>query len=97
MPTIIAMPMPMITKNWNFVPSVQIAAPCAGRRETTDAKIRIDIPLPMPRWVISSPIHITVAVPAVQTSTIRPARQKLKPGMKSMPCGRRAPKPSSPP
>ena len=32
---------------------------------TTVAKIRIDMPLPMPRWVMSSPIHMTTAVPAV--------------------------------
>ena len=86
-PTIMATPIARITKNWNFVPSLQIAAPWAGSRETTDAKIRIDIPLPMPRWVMSSPSHITMAVPAVQTSTMSAARHKLKPGMKSMPCG----------
>ena len=40
-------------------------------RLTTLAKIRIDIPLPMPRWVISSPIHITMAVPAVMVRTMR--------------------------
>ena len=44
--------------------------PWAGRRETTDAKIRIDMPLPMPRWVMSSPIHMTSAVPAVSVRTI---------------------------
>ena len=35
------------------------APPWNGSRETTDAKISIDIPLPIPRWVISSPSHIT--------------------------------------
>ena len=40
--------------------------PWAGSRDTTDAKIRIDIPLPTPRWVISSPNHMTSAVPATQ-------------------------------
>ena len=27
--------------------------------DTTEAKISSDMPLPMPRWVISSPIHIS--------------------------------------
>ena len=31
--------------------------PC-GRRETIEAKISSEMPLPMPRWVISSPIHM---------------------------------------
>ena len=56
------------------MPSLQIAAPCAGRRDTTDAKIRIDMPLPMPRWVMSSPSHMTIAVPAVHVSTMSAAR-----------------------
>ena len=30
-----------------------------GIRETIDAKIISEMPLPIPRWVISSPIHIT--------------------------------------
>ena len=33
-------------------------------------KISSDMPLPMPRSVISSPIHITSAAPAVITSTM---------------------------
>ena len=36
-----------------------------GRRRTIDAKIISEMPLPMPRWVISSPIHISRIVPAV--------------------------------
>ena len=41
-----------------------------------EAKIRIEMPLPMPRFVICSPIHISSTVPAVSEttmSTIRPA------------------------
>ena len=34
------------------------------------AKISSDMPLPMPRSVINSPIHITSAAPAVITTTI---------------------------
>jgi hypothetical protein len=44
------------------------AAP--GRRETMLAKIISEMPLPMPCWVISSPIHITSTVPAVSEITI---------------------------
>ncbi len=66
--------MTRMTKNWILLPSLQIAPPCAGRRDTTDAKIRIDMPLPMPRWVMSSASHITIAVPAVHVSTISAAR-----------------------
>ena len=32
--------------------------------------MRIDIPLPMPRWVISSPIHIRTAVPPTSVAMI---------------------------
>ena len=34
----------------------------------TLVKIMIDIPLPMPRWVMSSPSHMIIAVPAVRVS-----------------------------
>ena len=38
---------------------------------TIEAKIISEMPLPMPRWVISSPIHISRIVPAVSDTTIR--------------------------
>ena len=38
-------------------------------------KIMIDMPLPMPRSVISSPSHMITAVPAVITMTISRATQ----------------------
>ena len=38
-------------------------------RLTTEAKISSDMPLPMPRWVMISPIHISSAVPVVRVST----------------------------
>ena len=47
-----------------------MARPSVGSREITLAKIMTDIPLPIPRWVMSSPIHMIVAVPAVMISTI---------------------------
>ena len=43
--------------------------PSAGIRAAIEVKIRIDMPLPMPRSVISSPIHMIAAVPAVIVST----------------------------
>ena len=42
----------------------------AGNDETIEVKIRIDMPLPIPRSVISSPNHMIIAVPAVITMTI---------------------------
>jgi hypothetical protein len=42
-----------------------------GRPDAIDAKIISEMPLPMPRWVISSPIHISRIVPAVSDTTMR--------------------------
>ena len=42
-----------------------------GRPATIEAKIISEMPLPMPRWVMSSPIHMSSTVPAVSESTIR--------------------------
>ena len=42
----------------------------AGKVATTWVKIRIDMPLPMPRSVISSPSHMITAVPAVIVMTM---------------------------
>src|SRR5262245_47327940 len=60
---------------------------CAGNVDTTDEKIRIDMPLPMPRWVMSSPSHMTIAVPAVHVITMRAARHAENSGIRLMPCG----------
>ena len=49
-----------------------------GRPETIDAKIISEMPLPMPRWVISSPSHITSTQPAVSVATITNTRPKVK-------------------
>ncbi len=51
-----------------------------GRRLTTEAKISIDMPLPMPRWVMSSPIHISSAVPAARVRMISSTRGSVKSG-----------------
>ena len=58
-------------------------------RDTTDVKIRIDMPLPMPRWVMSSPSHMTSAVPAVQVRMMRPARNGVNGWIRIVPCGQR--------
>ena len=42
-----------------------------------EAKISSEIPLPMPRLVISSPIHIRSVVPAVSVTMIRTRRPGL--------------------
>ena len=52
--------------------------PC-GRRETIEAKIISEMPLPMPRCVISSPIHMTITQPQVRTITIRNSVATSKP------------------
>jgi hypothetical protein len=48
-----------------------------------DAKISSEIPFPIPRFVISSPIHIRSVVPAVSVTTISAPRPKLA---SSAPC-----------
>ena len=41
-----------------------------GAPTRIDAKIRIEMPFPTPRLVISSPIHMRSAVPAVSVVTM---------------------------
>ena len=48
----------------------RMVLPSDGMRAAMPAKISSDMPLPMPRSVTSSPIHITSAAPAVSTSTM---------------------------
>ena len=64
-----------ITENLTRPPSCRTVLSPLGMPATTLAKIRMDMPLPMPRWVMSSPSHMTKAVPAVRVSTMKPARQ----------------------
>ena len=45
---------------------------------TTEAKISSDMPLPMPRWVMTSPIHMSRAKPVVRVSTTRAKRPSVK-------------------
>ena len=46
--------------------------------EAIEAKIIRLIPLPTPRWVISSPSHISSTVPAVSEITIRKTFAKVR-------------------
>jgi hypothetical protein len=61
-----------------------MAAPPDGMPATTLVKIRMDMPWPMPRWVISSPSHMTKAVPAVMVITMSSTRGTVKFGIRSM-------------
>ena len=51
--------------------SSQMRVEVDGQAATTDAKMIIDMPLPMPRWLISSPIHMSIAVPATRVRMTR--------------------------
>ena len=68
--TMMPSPISMITENLNAPPCRRIALPSPGNDAMTLVKIRIDMPLPTPRWVMSSPSHMIMAVPAVSVSTI---------------------------
>ena len=56
-------------KTWSCV--VHHVLDADGSRETIEAKISSEMPLPMPRWVISSPTHIRITQPVVRQTTIR--------------------------
>ncbi len=88
MPTTNPTAMTRITKNTNALFSAQMALPWDGSRLTTAAKIRSDMPLPIPRWVMSSPSHMMNAVPAVSVKTMSSTRQALKFGIRSRPRSR---------
>src|SRR5450631_4561763 len=52
-----------------------------GKREAIEVKINSDMPLPMPRSVISSPIHMITPVPAVMVRTMIRIVGRLLSGM----------------
>ena len=52
-----------------------------GITAMTCVKIMTDMPLPMPRSVMSSPIHMITAVPATMVITIVAMRKTDAPGM----------------
>jgi hypothetical protein len=49
----------------------------SGRLVRMDAKMRIEMPLPMPRFVICSPIHISSVEPTVSVTTISTNRPEF--------------------
>ena len=55
----------------------------AGRLDTIAQKINSDMPLPTPRWVMISPSHITMVVPAVSEMTMRNVRDQPTSGSES--------------
>ena len=59
----------------------RMVLPSVGIREAMLAKISSDMPLPMPRSVTSSPIHITSAAPAVITSTMTTRGKMFRPSL----------------
>ena len=65
----------MMVANLTLPPSCSTVFRPVGMPATTLAKIRMDMPWPMPRWVMSSPSHMTKAVPAVRVRTMNPPRQ----------------------
>ncbi len=68
----------MIGKNRRskIPPSTQALMP-SGSPVRIEAKISSEMPLPIPRFVISSPIHIRSAQPAVSVRTISAPRPKF--------------------
>ena len=65
-------------------PSAFTAPNWNGSVLTTEEKISSDMPLPMPRWVMSSPIHMRRAVPAVRVRTTSSTRGNVKSGSRTM-------------
>ncbi len=64
-------------KSFSIGPPFHQAAIPIGAPTRIDAKISSEMPLPMPRFVISSPIHISSTVPTVRVRTIRVSRPKF--------------------
>ena len=58
-------------KSFSIGPPFHHAAIPRGAPTRIEAKIRIEIPFPTPRFVISSPIHMRSVVPAVSVTMIR--------------------------
>ena len=53
---------------------------------TIEAKISSEIPLPIPRWVISSPIHISSVVAAVSETTTMKSLPNVRLPSTLVPC-----------
>ena len=52
------------------LPDCPMDSSCSGRRAAIEVKISSDMPLPMPRSVMSSPSHMMTPVPAIMTMII---------------------------
>ena len=89
--TMMPSPISMMTENLNGPPWRRIALPSPGNEAITLVKMMIDMPLPTPRWVMSSPSHMIMAVPAVRVSTIRAMFGGVK-----VPCGNGSARPVPP-
>ena len=70
-------------KSFSVGPPLTQATTPAGALTRIDAKMRSEIPLPMPRLVISSPMYMRSVVPAVSVTTIRTKRPAFA---SRMPC-----------
>ncbi len=83
----IVKPIMMLTtrKNWKAVEFAHMIPSWLGSWETMLTKMMSDIPLPMPRWVMSSPSHMMSAVPAVIVMTMMSTRRGVYSGMRSRP------------
>ena len=64
-------------KSFSVAPPLIHAVTPDGMVERIDAKISSEMPLPMPRFVISSPIHISSVVPAVSVTMISTSRPEF--------------------
>jgi hypothetical protein len=66
----ITMPTPITATSSSGPRSVRILPSESGKRAAIEVKIRIDMPLPTPRSVMSSPSHMMTPVPAVIVMTM---------------------------
>ena len=64
-------------KSFSIGPPFHQAAIPTGAPVRIEAKIRSEMPLPMPRFVISSPIHISRVQPTVSVMMIRVIRPRF--------------------
>ncbi len=69
-----------IATNQNHLLSWRMPQKPPGSDATTEAKMSIDMPLPIPRWEIISPIHMSTAVPATRVGMIRYPRGQMPSG-----------------
>ena len=67
----------MTARNWNVEEFACRMPSWLGSWLTMLTKMISDMPLPMPRWVISSPSHMMSAVPAVMVITMVSTLRKV--------------------